>query len=396
MATEKIGIYRRWLGKVPGKNGKLVPKSDWPKCRRHSWTVRWYGSKGKRYSKDFKTRRLAEQFARKLQEDVNQGRADRPDKIFLSAFIKEHKELMAGQVAYAPLCDQIRALKFFEKFIGNSTLLSNIKPRDAEAFIAHRLKAELAVETTNKDIRTLRSVFNLATNRGYLQKGQNPFRLLRQRKKAEKSIRYVTVKEYRQLMEATQDLWWQAIVSIAYGSGLRKGEIFNLTWRDIDFEKQRIHITPKILTESTIEWEPKDHEKRVVPMSDETTLLLANMQAISMEGFSYVFVSPERFDRIKERIRANKRNDRSEIINNIWKNFTQLRQKAGVHKCTLHDLRRSAITNWAQSLPIQVIQQLAGHSDINTTRKYYLAVTSEDMTSANKAINSVLASAKSN
>jgi len=65
-------------------------------------------------------------------------------------------------------------------------------------------------------------------------------------------------------------------------------------------------------------------------------------------------------------------------------------------KCTLHDLRRSAITNWAQTLPIQVIQQLAGHSDINTTRKYYLAVTPEDMVSADKAINSVLASVKSN
>jgi integrase len=30
-----------------------------------------------------------------------------------------------------------------------------------------------------------------------------------------------------------------------------------------------------------------------------------------------------------------------------------------------------AITNWAQKLPIQVVQQLAGHSDISTTRKYY-------------------------
>jgi integrase len=60
------------------------------------------------------------------------------------------------------------------------------------------------------------------------------------------------------------------------------------------------------------------------------------------------------------------------------------------------NLFQNQITNWAHSLPIQVIQQLAGHSDINTTRKYYLAVTSEDMVSANKAINSVLASVKSN
>jgi hypothetical protein len=79
---------------------------------------------------------------------------------------------MAGQVAYASLCDQIRALRFFEKFIGGSTLLTKIKPREAEAFIAHRLASKLTVSTVNKDIRTLRRIFNLAIDpRGYLQEG---------------------------------------------------------------------------------------------------------------------------------------------------------------------------------------------------------------------------------
>jgi hypothetical protein len=79
---------------------------------------------------------------------------------------------MAGQVAYASLCDQIRALRFFEKFLGGSTLLTKIKPREAEAFIAHRLASKLTVSTVNKDIRTLRRIFNLAIDpRGYLQEG---------------------------------------------------------------------------------------------------------------------------------------------------------------------------------------------------------------------------------
>jgi len=59
----------------------------------------------------------------------------------------------------------------------------------------------------------------------------------------------------------------------------------------------------------------------------------------------------------------------------------------------LHDLRRSAITNWAQKLPIQVVRQLAGHSDISTTRKYYLAVRSKDLVSAKKLLNSILTQA---
>ena len=64
MATEKVGVYRRWLEPVPEENGKPIQKSQWQKKRRHSWTVRWYGTTGKRYSKDFKTKKLAERYAR--------------------------------------------------------------------------------------------------------------------------------------------------------------------------------------------------------------------------------------------------------------------------------------------------------------------------------------------
>lgn len=62
-----------------------------------------------------------------------------------------------------------------------------------------------------------------------------------------------------------------------------------------------------------------------------------------------------------------------------------------VAKCTLHDLRCSAMTDWAMKLPVRVVQQLAGHSDIKTTRQYYLAVMPEDLQSAKDLLNSILA-----
>jgi len=58
-------------------------------------------------------------------------------------------------------------------------------------------------------------------------------------------------------------------------------------------------------------------------------------------------------------------------------------------KLTLHDLRSSAITNWAQRLPIQGVQQLAGHSDILTTTEYHLSVPTEDLISSNVVLNSI-------
>jgi len=57
---------------------------------------------------------------------------------------------------------------------------------------------------------------------------------------------------------------------------------------------------------------------------------------------------------------------------------------------TVHDLRRSCITNWARELPIHVVQKLAGHSDIRTTQKYYLSIQAEDIRKAQRVQAKVL------
>lgn len=391
MATEKIGIYRTWLEAPPRENGAKIPRSRWPKERRHSWTVRWFGTTGKRYSKSFKTKKDAEQFARKLQEDVNRGRADKPAAIPLGDFIREHQKVMRGQVAYATLVDQVRALRIFEKFIGSSTMLTNIHPRQAEAFVAKRLSSGISVATVNKDITTLKRVFNLAIEpRGYIREDQNPFAKIKRRKKTPKALRYVTVEEYNRLFKAADDLWWQGVIAVAYGSGLRREEIFNLTWADIDIANKQIKVTAKETTPETVEWEPKDHEIRVVPMSSQVRQILDDIRLLCPAGHSYPFIAPARMKLIHKRVRAGTWNSVCQSHNNVTRDFRVLLKRAGVPKCTLHDLRRSAITNWAQYLPIQVVQQLAGHSNITTTRKYYLMVRDEDMVAASDVMDKIL------
>jgi integrase len=397
MAIEKVGVYRKWLEPVPKKEGKPVPRSEWPKRRRYCWIVRWYGIDCKKYGKVFKTRKEAERHALDLQNRINSGKADKPQKITLQGFRLEHEQVMKGQVAYSTLYDQLRALRFFENFIGGSILMSKIKPRHAEAFVAHRLSIVSSIATVNKDIRTLQHIFNLAIEpRGYLIEGQNPFAKIKERKTTENEIRYVEIEEYLDLMKNAKNLWWRGLISIAYGSGLRHNEILNLMWKDVDFENQLISVVAKKESQELLGWDPKSRKNRVVPMTDESVQILADMQLKAEEGFPYIFISLERLKRIRARQRIGTWNPRSQIINNFNRDFRVLRCKAGVDKCVIHDLRRSAITNWAKKLPIQIVQQLAGHSDISTTRKYYLAVRSEDLVSANSFLNEILAKIKAN
>ncbi|MFA5554319.1 MAG: site-specific integrase [Phycisphaerae bacterium] len=159
--------------------------------------------------------------------------------------------------------------------------------------------------------------------------------------------------------------------------------------------QQYIHVNPKEDGKYTIEWEPKDHECRVIPMPDKTTQLLVDIQTASPADFSYVFISPERLSHTKDRIQKGTWNTKCETVNNMMKNFSNLCRNAQIAKSSIHDLRRSAITNWAQRLPIQIVQQFAGHSDITTTRQYYLTVRPENIASASKIINQMLQEVKS-
>jgi len=399
MAIEKVGIYRKWLGPVPkDKNGRLIPESEWPRKRRHRWIARWYGTNGQRYGKVFEKRKEAQKFASELQKHVRLGKADKPEKITLHQFRLEHEKVMKGQVAYATIQEHRRALQLFENLIGDSFALNRIRPRHAEAFVADCLASnEVSVATVNKWIRTLNGIFNLAIEpRGYLAEGQNPFAKIKKRKITEKPIRYVDVHEYSALMDAATKLWWKAFLSLAYGSGLRRNEILHLTWVDVDLEQQRIEVRAKKATAEILEWDPKNRKNRVVPMSDETAQLLIDMQVKSPEFHPYIFVSPERLDRIKKRRKAGKWNSRSEVVNNLHERFNTIRHHANVAECTMHDFRRSAITNWAQRLPIQVVQTLAGHADIKTTRKYYLAVRDEDFSYASEVVKQILSGATAN
>lgn len=389
MAVERVGVYRRWLGAVPkDTGGRPIGRSLWPRKRRYRWVVRWYGTTGRRYGKVFEARIQADRFAAELRQRVVSGQADRPRAVTLKQFRHEHAAVMKGQVAPATLVDHLRALRLFEKFMGESFVVSQLRPWHAEAFIAERLSAMPSVATANKDIRTLRGIFNLAIEpRHYLGRGQNPFAGIKERRTTPNDIRYVTAQEFTALMEQAKNDWWRALLILAYGSGLRRNEILHLTWSDVDFARQRVQVCAKKGTDQTLAWEPKSRRNRTVAISTRCSQLLANLQAEASEGHPYVFIMPERLESIRARVAAGTWKPRSEVINNVSRDFDMLRSRGKVAACTLHDLRRSAITNWARHLPIQVVQTLAGHASITTTRKYYLAVCPEDLRRAGQLVD---------
>lgn len=206
---------------------------------------------------------------------------------------------------------------------------------------------------------------------------------------AQNEINVYTDDECKHIMKAARDrtelsddqrqLRWDLLIVVALSTGLRRGELLNCTWRDVDFEEQTMKVSPKPNAAETWEWLIKDSDRRTLPLTDELTLLLVDHQGRQPEGHPYVFVPPARYDDIQRELRAKSKwtysASRLKVVSNFCPDFRRILQKAGVERGTFHDLRRTAICNWfKEGMREYDVMKLAGHADFKTTHKYYLRV----------------------
>ncbi len=293
MATKKIGIYRNYYGPIPkDSSGKPLPKNEWPKKRAHSWVVRWHGQDGQRFSKSLPTRKEADLFAEEKQADVRIGQGDPPPNTTLAEFGKMYMSIRSDLTERSRQ-EHARTVKLLKERIGKERPVNKITPLDARRFIAwYRERSPkdqpIAPATVNKLLRECRRIFREAVDCRLIR--ENPFNGIRQEKVSRNEWHHVTPEDYRKLIEAAPSLRWRGIIALAYCCGLRLSEILNLTWPDIDFEKEVVRVVAKRGKAGAEDWMPKDKDMRILPMPRPVTNVLTKVQAEAGDGQVYVFV----------------------------------------------------------------------------------------------------------
>jgi integrase len=383
MANKRVGVYRKYLEAVPvDLSGKPVPKSDWPKKRSFCWVARWFSAEGKRHSRSFRTKRQAQSFAAQKEIQIQDAQSAGLTAISLRGFHIEHKELTQGNVAARTLALHLATLGSLAGFLGWERPLPNICPRDIERFRAGRLSIGISAGTANKDITVLKRLFNLAILRGYLRKGSNPCDGVPKLKIGSVRKDIIGPEPFAGIYNCTADTFWRAFLATLYTAGLRLREATNLTWCDIDFDSYQLHITRKKAVGLVQAWTPKDYQMRMIPLPAKTVNLLTAWQSLAPEGCPYVFMGQSRWAYYRRQVERGRWRAGQDLLNNLLKRFKGICRRAGIRPYTLHDIRRTCITNWAGQLPIHVVQQLAGHSDMRTTQRYYLSVQPQDLDKA--------------
>lgn len=183
------------------------------------------------------------------------------------------------------------------------------------------------------------------------------------------------------------NMFYHNVVAVAAFSGMRKGEIFGLMKKDVDFENNVIHVR-RTLHEThdhglTLGDPKTSTSNRDILMDD--TLVKALKDQIKRTNEYKLALGPEYHDHDLIFCTPNGEPYRPSGFN---RPFNRLAKKAGVPQIRFHDLRHTHATLLLEiGVNHKVIAERLGHSDIRTTLNTYSHVTPIMQENAMKVFN---------
>ncbi len=315
--------------------------------------VRWIEPEtGKNRGKTFKRLEDAREYESQLRRDIRNNDYQAPVNISFDEWVERHLELMKTSpdidVAQQTINGHKEALDALGRICRPKKPL-DVNPKMIRAFRQKLLSENYAPGTINKFIRTIKSALSYAVRDEIVPKNKliGPYRLcLRVDRKAP---RVLSAKEVKALMDAADDPRHKAAISLAYYHGLRRREICNLQWQDVDLANLRLTVVNRQDART------KTRMSRVTAMRPETAKLLARLQRDRENIF--VFTKPRTFY-------WSCRN---------W--FKALVTKTEIPYCTMHDLRKTCNTMMKEAgVPVEIAMQVLGHSSMRTNQQHYTGI----------------------
>ena len=146
-----------------------------------------------------------------------------------------------------------------------------------------------------------------------------------------------------------------AIFLTAAFTGLRRGELLGLRWRDVDFAGSTIRVRASYAAGYLTT--PKSGKVRSVPMAPDVASALARLS------------QRERFTDVDDFVFSGQAGIPLDG-DALSKRYEDALQRAGLRRLRFHDLRHTFGTRMIAKADIRRVQEWMGHADIQTTMKY--------------------------
>jgi integrase len=177
----------------------------------------------------------------------------------------------------------------------------------------------------------------------------------RLRERRQSDIDVFSPEEVWALVRAAADEEDGTIFLTAAFTGLRRGELIALRWRDVDFAGAAIRVRASYSMGHLTS--PKSGKVRAVPLAPDVATALARLadRGYSTKHDDLVFVGE--FGSYVDGSALRRR-------------YLDALQRAGLRRLRFHDLRHTFGTRVIAKADIVRVQEWMGHADIQTTRRY--------------------------
>ncbi len=226
-------------------------------------------------------------------------------------------------------------------------LIHTITPGMIEAYREQRRTAPgfrgatVKVATVNRDLALLKHLFSVAIRDGWLEK--NPVSRVKLEKENNARDRVLSPEEFDRL-QAHASPHLQAMNLMAYQTGMRRGEILNLTWNRVDLKGRLIRLAAE---------DTKTNDARLVPLTDDLTTRLKDLYKVRYLNEPHVFLV----------------NGKS--VQSIKTTFHAACRRAGIHGFHFHDFRHTAVTNMRRAgIDHLTIMRITGHKTLEVFKRY--------------------------
>jgi integrase len=269
-----------------------------------------------------------------------------PARTRIDEFIQEH--LLVSQTDtskdwhYTKSC----LLKLFLDYVSELglTYLDEVELSHLEQYKSRLMKSGKP-KTAKNHLSIISSMFSHAIELGYIHK--NPARnkkLMRFSQIQKNKVRFLSKDEIKLILNAVKDTFLYELVLCGIYTGMRRGELVNLEYEDVDYKRRLIYVRNKE------GFQTKSRKERVLPMHKKLFKLFNNKK----KGYCFT-----------------RNHDAGLNKDVVTRTFTDIVHKLELNDVTLHTLRHSFISHSLMSgVSIWEVAQWVGHSTTHMTELY--------------------------
>ncbi len=355
-----------WMKRRGNNEGSIYQRGD----GRWAATISVEGQRISRYSK---TRQEAIKKLRELQRTQDQGLPIVMAQMLLKDYLAQWLESIQHRVRPKTLVDyEVTVRRHLSPAIGHIKL-GKLTPENVEKAWSAMLQDGASPSVAEYAHQRLSKALNDAMHRQLIYR--NPCQAVTSPKPPRKELYPPDAQDIHLLLEEARDTEYFEAMYTAFYTGLRRGEVLALRWRDVDLDMATISVSRSIYRakggQSLYQDTKTAKGRRLVSLTPSTVLLLRSLRERQeadgiLQGCQVTEDNP-----------VYRYRDGSSILPRAFSSaFRKIMRRAGLEGYRLHDARHAHATLMLrQGVHPKVVQERLGHAKVGTTLDIYSHVT---------------------